>query len=84
MTDTRHHVLVMGAGSVGCLVGGRLQAAGARVDFVGRPPMLDRLRQHGLHLTDLDGGQCHLPATALKLHTEPPPRAEPRPSSTRS
>lgn len=67
----------MGAGSVGCLVGGRLQAAGARVDFVGRPPVLDRLRQHGLHLTDLDGGQCHLPATALKLHTEPPPRAEP-------
>jgi 2-dehydropantoate 2-reductase len=70
-------VLVMGAGSVGCLVGGRLQAAGARVDFVGRPRVLERLRQHGLHLTDLDGGQCHLPATALKLHTAPPPRAEP-------
>ena len=77
MTDTQPHVLVMGAGSIGCLVGGLLQAAGARVDFVGRPRMLERLHQHGLQLTDLDGGRRQLPATALNLHTTVPPRAEP-------
>jgi len=32
--------LVMGAGAVGCWVGGRLQAAGAPVQFVGRPSVL--------------------------------------------
>jgi len=41
-------VLVMGAGSVGCLVGGR-------VDLIGRPRMLERLRarqaQQHMHST---------------------------------
>ncbi|MDE2277369.1 MAG: 2-dehydropantoate 2-reductase, partial [Burkholderiales bacterium] len=44
-------VLVMGAGSVGCFIGGRLQAAGAQVRFVGRPRVLDGLRAQGLALT---------------------------------
>lgn len=77
MTAPLPHVLVMGAGSVGCLVGGRLQAAGARVDYIGRPRLLDRLREHGLRLTDLDGGQCHLPPASLNLATDVPPGARP-------
>jgi 2-dehydropantoate 2-reductase len=68
-------VIVMGAGAIGCYVGGRLQAGGAAVHFVGRPRMLDALRAHGLTLTDLDGGRLTLPAGSLKLHTEPPPGA---------
>ncbi|MFO1287890.1 MAG: Mpo1-like protein [Rubrivivax sp.] len=48
--------LVMGAGAIGCWVGGRLKAAGAEVrDFVGRPAVLEELRVLGLTLTDLDG-----------------------------
>ena len=35
-------VAVMGAGSVGCWVGGRLPAAGTPVLFVGRPRVLER------------------------------------------
>jgi 2-dehydropantoate 2-reductase len=65
-------VLIMGAGSVGCYVGGCLQAAGVPVDFVGRPRVLDGLRQHGLRVTDLDGADRRIPANALRLHEQVP------------
>jgi 2-dehydropantoate 2-reductase len=65
-------VLVMGAGSVGCYIGGCLLAAGVSVDFVGRPRVLQALRSHGLRVTDLDGADHHLPATALRLHEQVP------------
>lgn len=65
-------IVVMGAGSIGCFVGGRLQAAGAEVHFVGRPRVLDALRAHGLRVTDQDGGDLRLAPAALRLHTEPP------------
>ncbi|AKJ27534.1 2-dehydropantoate 2-reductase [Caldimonas brevitalea] len=65
-------LLVMGAGSVGCYLGGCLQAAGAPVSFVGRPRVLQALADHGLHLTDLDGGDHRLPPAALDLHPHVP------------
>jgi len=68
-------VLVMGAGAIGCYVGGRLQAAGVDVHFVGRPRVLDALRSNGLTLTDLDGTRQVLPAASLQLHEQPPPGA---------
>lgn len=61
-------VLVMGAGAIGCYLGGCLQAAGVPVVFVGRPRVLAALREHGLRLTDLDGGEHRIPAAALSLH----------------
>jgi 2-dehydropantoate 2-reductase len=64
-------VAVMGAGSVGCYVGGRLQAAGASVHFVGRPRVLEALSRQGLTLTDLHGGLVQLPASELRLHHSP-------------
>ena len=47
--DERHaeSVWVMGAGSVGCWLGGRLVAAGARVHFIGRPRVVEVLRTEG-------------------------------------
>jgi 2-dehydropantoate 2-reductase len=64
--------LVMGAGSVGTYVGGCLRAAGVRVVFVGRPRMLGALRENGLRLTDLDGGDRRLEPSVLELHERPP------------
>jgi 2-dehydropantoate 2-reductase len=60
-------VLVMGAGAVGCWIGGCLQAADVPVVFVGRPRVLEGLRRSGLTLTDLDGGTRSVPAQALAL-----------------
>lgn len=62
----------MGAGSVGCYVGGCLQAAGVTVEFIGRPRVLQALRTHGLHLTDLDGGDQRIAPSALRLHEDVP------------
>lgn len=66
-------VAIMGAGSVGCYLGGRLQAAGAEVHYIGRPRMLAALREHGLTVTDRDGGRLELTAASLRLHEAPPP-----------
>jgi 2-dehydropantoate 2-reductase len=65
-------VAVMGAGSVGCYVGGLLQAAGVQVHYVGRPRVLDALRESGLTLTDRDGGRVTLAADQLHLHDRAP------------
>ncbi|MDR7271384.1 2-dehydropantoate 2-reductase [Pelomonas saccharophila] len=70
-------VLVMGAGSVGCFVGGLTQLAGVPVHFVGRPRVLAALRKQGLRLTDQDGMDRHIPALELRLHEEPPAGLKP-------
>lgn len=70
-------VLVMGAGSVGCFVGGLTQLAGVPVHFVGRPRVLAALRKHGLHLTDQDGLDRTIPPLDLRLHAEPPAGLKP-------
>jgi 2-dehydropantoate 2-reductase len=70
-------VLVMGAGAIGCYLGGCLQAAGVHVTLVGRPRVLDALRQRGLTLTDLQGERRHLPAGTLALAETLPPQATP-------
>ncbi len=70
-------VLVMGAGAVGCYIGGCLQAAGVQVIFVGRPRVLDALSLHGLCLSDLQGGKTRLGAASLRRATDIPPNLAP-------
>ena len=65
-------VLVLGAGSIGCYIGGCLQAAGTSVHFVGRPRVLDLLRRHGLGLSDLSGKAQRIPPAELRLHEQLP------------
>lgn len=59
--------VVLGAGAVGCYVGGRLAAAGHPVTFIGRAGLLATLRQHGLTVTDLDGYKAQVPGGLLQL-----------------
>lgn len=66
-------VLVMGAGAIGCFIGGRLAASGANVVFVGRPATVEALRLRGLTLTDLDASGQRLEPLALNLHDSVPP-----------
>ena len=70
-------VLVMGAGAVGCFIGGLTQLAGVPVHFVGRPRVLGALRKHGLRLTDQDGLDRRIPPLQLRLHEEPPAGLKP-------
>ncbi len=64
-------VTVLGAGSIGIFVGGKLAAAGAHVTFVGRPRMLKEIGEHGLRLSDLEGGDDRVSPVAFATETEP-------------
>lgn len=64
-------VLVLGAGSIGVFIGGHLAAAGMEVIFVGRQRVLDDIAEHGLCLTDLDGGATEVSADRFGLALEP-------------
>lgn len=53
---------VLGAGSIGCYLGGRLMAAGHDVRLIGRQSLVDDIARSGLSITDCDGFKTHLGA----------------------
>ena len=53
-------IAVLGAGSVGCFIGGAWAAAGLPVSFIGRPRIAHDIRDHGLTLTDYAGWRAEL------------------------
>jgi 2-dehydropantoate 2-reductase len=61
----------MGAGSVGCFIGGAWQAAGCKVSFLGREPARDEIAAHGLGLSDYDGWRVHLAHDLVNFATKP-------------
>ncbi len=61
--------IVLGAGAIGCYVGGRLAQAGAHVTLVGRPRVIDPLAMYGLTVSDLDGFSSHQEGANLRLAT---------------
>jgi len=48
-------VAILGAGSVGCFIGGCWQASGVPVTFIGRPRFAADIARHGLTVTDYSG-----------------------------
>jgi 2-dehydropantoate 2-reductase len=50
-------IAVLGAGSIGCFVGGCWQAAGLTVTFIGRPSFASDIAGYGLTLSDYSGWQ---------------------------
>ena len=53
-------VAILGAGSVGCFIGGAWAAAGVPVTFIGRPGISKDVDRHGLTLTDYSGWEARL------------------------
>ena len=53
-------IAILGAGSVGCFIGGCWQAAGLPVTFIGRPRIAHDIKRHGLNLTDYSGWKASL------------------------
>ena len=54
------NVAILGAGSVGCFIGGAWAEAGVPVTFIGRRQMSNDLDEYGLTLTDYSGWQARL------------------------
>jgi 2-dehydropantoate 2-reductase len=55
-------IAVLGAGSVGCFIGGAWAAAGFSVSLIGRPRIATDIRDHGLTLSDFSGWTTHIAA----------------------
>lgn len=63
-------IVIAGAGSIGCYVGGRLAGAGACVHFLARPRVANDLNQFGLHLTDWTGFEKRLAPCDIHVNTD--------------
>jgi 2-dehydropantoate 2-reductase len=64
-------IAVLGAGSIGCFVGGCWQAAGLDVRFYGRPGFAGDIARHGLTLTDYSGWQAAIAPAEVDYRCEP-------------
>ncbi len=60
-------IAVLGAGSIGCFVGGMLARGGHSVTLVARPRIIDEIRRNGLRLTSADGVDDIVSAGRLTL-----------------
>jgi 2-dehydropantoate 2-reductase len=54
------NVAILGAGSVGCFIGGAWAAAGVPVTFIGRRKMSNDIDEYGMTLSDYSGWQARL------------------------
>jgi 2-dehydropantoate 2-reductase len=69
-------IVVAGAGSIGCFVGGLAACAGRRVSLLARPRMIAEIERFGLTLTSLEGSSWHVASQQLKLSEDPSLLAE--------
>jgi 2-dehydropantoate 2-reductase len=67
VAETRIRIGVMGAGAIGCFVGGSLAAHGADVVFVGRERLRTEIRETGLVVSDMTGKTSTLREVAFEL-----------------
>jgi 2-dehydropantoate 2-reductase len=71
LSEKKKTIVVAGAGSIGCFVGGHLAAAGHDLRFLARPRIAAEVGEHGLTLTDRDGGKVLLAASRVAIGTDP-------------
>jgi len=64
-------IVVAGAGSIGCFVGGMLAAAGRSVALLARPRVIGEIESNGLTVTSLEGLSRHVAAQQLTLSDDP-------------
>ena len=63
-------IVILGAGSVGCYIGGCLLAAGANVSFIGRPRLQQDIAQYGLHITDWEERDSNVSSSDIHFTTD--------------
>ncbi|MBO9474177.1 2-dehydropantoate 2-reductase [Shimia sp. R10_1] len=69
-------IVVAGAGSIGCFVGGMLARSGRNVTLLLRAATLEEISQNGLTLTDFDGLDVALSPDSFAMDTDPACLAE--------
>ena len=64
-------IVVAGAGSIGCYVGGLCAHAGRRVSLLARPRVIAEIERFGLALTSLEGSSWHVASQQIALSDDP-------------
>jgi 2-dehydropantoate 2-reductase len=64
-------IVVAGAGSIGCFVGGILADASRRVALLARPRVIAEIDRFGLTLTSFEGSSWHLASQQIGLSDDP-------------
>lgn len=64
-------IVIAGAGSIGCFVGGLLKASGRDVVLLARARITEEIGEHGLTLTSFEGWEERVPAGSLPVLTDP-------------
>ncbi|TPX32458.1 2-dehydropantoate 2-reductase [Synchytrium microbalum] len=74
MAEIKPKVCILGAGLVGCWLGGKLELGGlAEVHFVGRQSFLNQItKSGGLGVSSLDGQISQIPVSKLRFHLTVP------------
>jgi len=65
------HMVIFGAGSVGCYLGGLLMQGGATVSFIGRERYAAQIAEHGLTLTHFERAPLSLTAVDFQTAYDP-------------
>jgi 2-dehydropantoate 2-reductase len=71
MVDRNSRIVVAGAGSIGCYVGGTLAREGRSVTLLVRSYLEDAINQHGVRISDLDGRDSVLSVDRLSVKSDP-------------
>ncbi|NNC48179.1 MAG: 2-dehydropantoate 2-reductase [Sphingomonas sp.] len=64
-------IVIAGAGSIGCFVGGVLALAGRDVKLLGRGELAQRVSRDGLHVSDNDGLDGQLTPQQVPMRVDP-------------
>jgi len=64
-------IVVLGAGAIGCFIGGAWKAAGLDVRFIGRGSIGREIAEYGLTLTDHHGWKAQFSAGDVDFQTKP-------------
>lgn len=64
-------IAVLGAGSVGCFIGGAWAVAGLPVTFIGRPRLAKAVGECGMTLSDNLGWEAHLSPDQIDFRCDP-------------
>jgi 2-dehydropantoate 2-reductase len=71
LIDRDRPIVVAGAGSIGCFVGGLFASAGRHVSLLARPRVIEEIESFGLTLTSFEGASWHVVPQRLKLSSDP-------------
>ena len=71
MNSCKTKIAILGAGSIGCFLGGMLQHGGCEVIFIGRERIKTTISEHGLTLTHYEKQKISLPSESVRVETDP-------------